>query len=262
VPVRIVDGFSPAVANLIDEHDDRMLWRLITLQPRLGGVVEGISALLPYWTDFESWKALPEEARQSGPALERSCEVAHLLQTLAVTRKVIDEIKEIKEDILGVYLFNGPRTPRIEIYWMAQALIAAMIGARIEDLTVVTLAHELAHGYTHVGKDIDGHSWDTAGFKATDLDVCEGLAQHYTQLIAERLAPRQPGVLKAYQTLLKYQAKPYRAHLGWSDSLQSRRGEIVRAAMLRARTEGKVTSEIWSSILDSSRTSLQKQPQQ
>jgi hypothetical protein len=64
---------------------------------------------------------------------------------------VIDKIKEIEEDILGVYIFSGPRTPRIEIYWLAQALVAAMIGARIEDLTVVTLAHELAHAYTHVG---------------------------------------------------------------------------------------------------------------
>jgi hypothetical protein len=258
VPVRIVDGFSPAVAKLIDNHNDLMLWRLITLQPRLNGVVEGLSALLPYWSEFENWKALPAEARQSGPALLRSREVTHLLQTLAVTRTVMDEIKEIREDILGVYRFSGPQTPRIEIYWMAQALISAMIGSRIEDLTVVTLTHELAHAYTHVGSDIDGHSWDTDGFAETHLDICEGLAQHYTELIAERLASRYPGVLKAYQTLLEYQAEPYRAHLGWIDGRQSRRGEIVRAAMLWARTQGKVSRELWGSMLSSSRTSLQK----
>ncbi len=261
VPVRIVEGFSPAVAKVIDQHDDLMLWRLVTLQPRLNGVVEGLSALLPYWSDFENWKAFPAEARQSEPALLRSREVTRLLQTLAVTRTVVNEIKEIREDILGAYRFSGPRTPRIEIYWMAQALIGAMIGSRIEDLTVVTLTHELAHAYTHVGRDIDGHTWDTSGFAATDLDICEGLAQHYTELIAERLASREPGVLNAYQTLLKYQAEPYRAHLCWSDSRQSRRGEIVRAAMLWARTQGQVSRDLWSSMLSSSRTSLQKHPQ-
>ena len=34
----------------------------------------------------------------------------------------------------------------IEIYWMANALIAGALGVRLEDLAVVTLAHELAHG--------------------------------------------------------------------------------------------------------------------
>ncbi len=70
---------------------------------------------------------------------------------MAVARKVFDEIKEIREDILGVYSFAGPRSPRIEIYWMAQALFAAAFGLRIEDLTVVTLCHELTHAYTHLG---------------------------------------------------------------------------------------------------------------
>ena len=164
------------MAKLIDRHDDLMLWRLITLQPQLNGIVEGLSALLPHWGDFENWNALTAEAKQSRPALLRTRDVTHLLQTLAITRAVIDEIKEIREDILGAYRFTGPRTPRIEIYWMAQALIAAMIGSRIEDLTVVTLTHELAHAYTHVGRDIDGHYWDTNGFAATHLDICEGLA--------------------------------------------------------------------------------------
>ena len=60
---------------------------------------------------------------------------------------------------------------------MPIALIAAMINVRMEDLAVVTLAHELGHGYTHLGRDIDGTSWDTSGFSKSDSAVKEGLAQ-------------------------------------------------------------------------------------
>jgi hypothetical protein len=35
VPVRVVEGFSPAVAKLIDQHDDPILWCLIMLKPQL-----------------------------------------------------------------------------------------------------------------------------------------------------------------------------------------------------------------------------------
>ena len=34
-------------------------------------------------------------------------------------------------------------------------------GFDVEALTYVVLAHELAHAYTHLGRDIDGNAWDT-----------------------------------------------------------------------------------------------------
>lgn len=68
---------------------------LITLQPQLAGVVEGLSALLRHWADFENWNALPTEATQSGAALLRTREVTDLLQTLAVTREVLDRSRKL-----------------------------------------------------------------------------------------------------------------------------------------------------------------------
>src|SRR6266480_4727119 len=38
VPVRIVDGFPLAIAQLITQHQDPTLWRLILALPKLGGV--------------------------------------------------------------------------------------------------------------------------------------------------------------------------------------------------------------------------------
>jgi hypothetical protein len=46
VGVHVIDGFPVVVARLIDRFPDLLLWRLIMLQPKLGGVVEGLSALL------------------------------------------------------------------------------------------------------------------------------------------------------------------------------------------------------------------------
>ena len=50
---------SGGLAELIDRHQDRVLWRLIIGQPKLGGVVEGLNFLLPDWPEFEQWLDLP-----------------------------------------------------------------------------------------------------------------------------------------------------------------------------------------------------------
>ena len=128
VSVRIVEGFPTEVAQLIDRHQDQKLWRLIVAQPKLGGVVEGLGLLLGDWGEFERWLSLPEVAKGSKPSLERAAQVALAMQNLAVARKVFDEIKKIREDILGLYRLHDSS---VDIYWMAQALIAAMIGVRI-----------------------------------------------------------------------------------------------------------------------------------
>ncbi len=47
-------------------------------------------------------------------------------------------------------------------------MIAAMLDVTIEDLTLVVLAHELTHGYTHIGRDIDGIQWNDRAFGTSD----------------------------------------------------------------------------------------------
>jgi hypothetical protein len=259
VGVHVVDGFPIGVANVIDKHRDILLWRLITLQPKLGGVIEGLVALLESWDGFEHWQHLPDAARGSRPSLETSLDVARLLQTLATARQVLEEIKVIREDILGAYHYPVGRPPRIEIYWMAQALFAAAFGVRIEDLTVVTLSHELAHAYTHLGRDIDGAAWDYSGFGTSDADVTEGLAQHYTAIVTGRLITRAPGAHGAYEKLLEHQSGPYLSHGTWFEKAAQRRGEVVRFAMLQARTRGQVKDADWRALLKKTQADLKKQ---
>src|SRR5437868_961697 len=98
---------------------------------------------------------------------------------------------------------------------MPMALVAAMLDVRIEELTVVTLAHELAHGYTHLGRDIDGFCWEDGGFTQSELGVVEGLAQFYTDIVTGKVVGRMPGAHDAYLRLLELQSGPYRVHEKW-----------------------------------------------
>jgi hypothetical protein len=253
VAIRIIEGFPAEVAWPIDRHQDQTLWRLIIAQPKLGGVVDGLGLLLEHWEEFERWPELPEVAKGSKPQLERAAQVADAMQKLAVTRKVFDELKMIEEDILGLY---RPRDSSIDIYWMSQALIAAMLGVRIEDLTVVTLAHELAHAYTHVGRDIDGVAWSDAAFAGSAREVKEGLAQVYTAVVGRKLAKRATGVHTAYERLLEHQSGPYRVHLEWLKDQGEHRGEALRFAMLRARRLDSVDHGEWLALLKETAASL------
>ncbi len=138
------------------------------------------------------------------------------------------------------------------------ALIAAMLDVRIVDLTAVTLAHELAHGYTHLGKDIDGLCWEDGGFTQSELGVVEGLAQFYTDIVTGRLIARMPGAHDAYMKLLELQSGPYRVHENWVKDAAGQRGETVRFVMLAARNRGAVKHAEWEGMLTETSTKLKR----
>jgi hypothetical protein len=253
-PVFVEDGFPCGVAQLIDNHRDPVLWRLIALRPALDQAASGLAELLEQWCDIADWPQLPV-VRNGIDSLEYSAYLVGGLQEISAVDTVFRELAEIREDILGAYRFF-PGTPRIEIYWMAQALFAAAFGVAIEELTVVTLAHELAHAYTHLGRDIDGTTWRNPGFAVSDPNIVEGLAQHITGAVMERLGTRIPGAYGAFHELLKHQSGPYRAHETWFPNATARRSEIVRFAMLRARYRGKVADLEWLQMLSDARHNL------
>lgn len=263
IPVKVTEGFPTGLAGLIGKYDDPVLWRLIAAQPRLGGIIEGLQFLLNDWGAFEKWPALPPVARDSQPSMERARDVALALQQVTLSEQVKNELKAIHEDILGAYRFtigqgSARLAPWVEIYWMPIALIAAMLDVSIEDLTVVTLAHELSHGYTHLGRDIDGGHWNDQGFAGSELGVVEGLAQFYTNVVTDKMASRSPGGCRAYAQLLELQSGPYRVHEDWLKDSTSRRGETVRFAMLSARSSGAVKYDEWTKILSDTSATLKR----
>lgn len=258
IQVRVVEGFPIPLASLIDSYGDPVLWRIIVGQPKIGGVVEGLRFLLADWGSFEAWDKLPPEAKGAEPHLARSLEVAEILQRLAVAEEVRERIREIHKDILGVYRFTAGLASQVELYWMPIAMVAAMLDVQIEDLTLVVLAHELAHGYTHIGRDIDGIQWSDRGFAKSDLAIVEGLAQFYTEVVANRVSTRTPGALLAYERLLSLQSGPYKAHLEWVKNDPNQKGETVRFAMISARSRGEVNLAEWTASLADTRSTLRR----
>jgi hypothetical protein len=258
IPVKVRDGFTGVFGDIIMRYPDPQLWWLICGLRQLGGIVEGTDWLLKRWPGLEGWQHLPTLAHGSGDAIARTQTVAAELQKLVANPPIIEDIKRITADYLGCYFYprNGPSW--IEIYWMPIALIAAMINVRMEDLAVVTLTHELGHGYTHLGRDIDGASWDTAGFAHSDAEVKEGLAQFYTEVITQKVATRQPGAYEAYEKFLALQSGPYLAHRGWLKDQPQQRSETVRFALIASRTKGVVGHGEWLAALADTHQRLRK----
>jgi hypothetical protein len=143
----------------------------------------------------------------------------------------VREILAVNTDVLGSYraLDLGGE---IEIYWGILWLVAESLNLNLDALTGVVLAHELAHAYTNLGADIDGHRWDTKVFNRCETPLAEGLAQYYTWAVCQSLEPTLPGTCDAYERLLEKQPDDYHTHQGWVEQLSP---EIVRLAMLEAR---------------------------
>jgi len=261
VPVRVVEGFPAPLAYLIDEHDDPVLWRLLLIQPKMAGVVEGLDMVLKDWERLEGILTLPKAPFTAYDALGYTREVAFQLQKLKLAQDVWKGIAQIEEDILGTYQQLPGGVNVIEVYWMPVALISGMLGVTMEDLAVVTLTHELGHAYTHLGCDIDGRSWDDDGFWHGAKLVIEGLAQFYTQLVAEKMGDKRPGMRTAFDRLLARQHCVYKCFNAWLPT-DTNRAEGVRVAMLAARNRDCVDYEGWLALLTQTQAHLKPQKKQ
>lgn len=160
--------------------------------------------------------------------------------------KAVEQIIGIDEDVLGAYFF---RIPEIRLYWVVIGITSRALGVSAEALTIVVLAHELAHAYTHLGRDIDNERWKTEQFASSDLYIVEGLAQFYTQVVCRRLEQRMPAALEAYHALLEKQSVPYRSHLDWVGD-DERGGEIVRISMIECRSKAITASSAFSDAVN------------
>jgi hypothetical protein len=177
--------------------------------------------------------ALTDQDIESAPAFELA--VTKILDKLPRWQvEFAHQFRNVKEDVMGAY---SPRGKFAELHWIPIAMIAETLEVPIEDLSLVVLAHELAHTYTHVGMDIGGGSWDTDSFIAADRAVLEGLAQYYTLVYLTKHASsvRDDGPLTAFHRLLEMQHSDYHTHRFWMAGDPTVQSESVRLALLDAR---------------------------
>jgi hypothetical protein len=255
VPIKVDSGMPPRFAEVMRQFEG--LEGLLLNRPAPPEAAAGTRFMGSYADVARA--AWGDEA---GPAvtndIRRVWETATNWLRKLDKRNAVKQIVGIEEDVLGAYFF---RIPQIRLYWVVIGIAARIIGVIIEALTIVVLAHELAHAYTHLGRDIDNERWETGHFAKSDLDIVEGLAQFYPKVLCTRLQDRMPAALQAYETLLKEQSGPYKAHLNWVES-DERGGKIVRVTMIECRSRGITASSNFSEAIKRYRLGVRGQNQE
>lgn len=236
VPVRVKDGIPPPLVELIDIPPE--ILRLVLMRAVIARSIPGVEFTRAHHDDIIRFM---RSVRPDWLAPATADELAHVEQLLvelsAELHKITleREIWRLPVDWLGAYFF---RRPSVEIYWIPIGIAATLYNIDVEALTYVVLAHELAHAYTHVGRDIDGNAWDTEHFARTDVFIVEGLAHYYTQALCEKVRPRFPAAERSFRAMLKEQTPgPYADFVKWTENVRDP-GEHMRRCMLEVRKKG------------------------
>jgi len=240
-----------------------------------------VAALLAPWSSIikDLYNSSESTLKVVIPHLLTNQEVPKLVDELKtelepaneIVKRLLEETQKIdlvkwllnyNEDVLGVYRFcsvNKPQRGRggdgssIELYWGVIGLVSMMIGCSVEAITLVVLAHELAHAYTHLGFDIDGERWSNENFAKAETELVEGLAQYYTSRVCTALLGIDPSFNRAYKTLLVKQPAPYRTHVPW---LENYKPEEIRLSMIEGRRQSIGELEDFNRLLLQSKNRL------
>jgi hypothetical protein len=264
VPINLCPGLPeelrPLDDKIADEHELALLlapYRQI-ITALANSTKSATDELLPALSRSKFASLLP---RNIGHDISSVGQFAQFLLARLKSFDLTDFVLKVNKDILGVYRYKLWRAvddpqPKIELYWGVIGLIARDLALEPEQLTCVVLAHELAHGYSHVGADADDQYWTTKAFSVSSPEVVEGLAQYYGWLVCKRLDETLPGTLNSYNALLEKQSGPYRTHVTWMHEFTP---EHVRLAMLHTRRDDSpVALDFFTESLNAARNHLPK----
>ena len=241
VPVRLAPGLPMRLRGRALDDD---MWLAVTLAPHQDALRRLLSGLAELAPAVAALREHPGGLALVGDRGEHLGPVRALAEALLCEAEKVDLVQWIlgvDEDVLGVYEYGafdfGPDAC-IGLHWGVIGVCAGGLGVPVEDLALVVLAHELAHAYTHLGRDIDGRRWEVQAFRDSEHALKEGLAQYYTARVAHRLLAQAPGCHAAYETLLPRQPRSYQAHVPW---LADFTPEEVRYAMIAVRREASAS---------------------
>ena len=246
MPVEIDPGF-PAVLKTITFSDDLQHVLLLSRyrQP-LAEVASGTARLIELHAKLRLLPHADDWAPQTDQALHDTQDWARAMLKRLEIQDPVGRVLAINEDILGAYHYDASCTDEFAVnratirrYWVVIGLISDWLGCSVEDLTIVVLAHELAHAYTQLGADIEGRRWPSRHFANAETNLKEGLAQYYTVRVLERLRSRFPSVKDVFTALLKKQGPAYHCFESWEAHYSP---EAVRRAMIEVRrwNEGEI----------------------
>ncbi len=233
VPIRVTDGLPTPLYDVL--HRASGLEVLLFHRSLLHAVEEGTRFM-----ESVRDRVRDDDGKIVGPARPREFRMVHDTAKawieLLKNHDLGKAVRHIDEDVLGAYFLHRHE---VNVYWLAIGIFSVLYSIPLEGLTVVVLAHELAHAYTHIGYDIDGYDWPTNQFASTDIAIIEGLAQFYAQVVCENLESQIPDAIAAFHQLLKHQGEIYRTYTKWVRTDERDSGEIVRVSLVECRRSGK-----------------------
>jgi len=260
VPVRVVAEWPEAVTNALQKITDPIcpiLQNQISPIRNLGASARQLKDTLPQLAEKDvRWQ---ESISGMIQVLEQVEKISDTLDAYFKQHcDAVSTILAVEEDVLGAYFYdvsNWREPQRIELYYPVIGLVASQLRIEVSDLTVVVLIHELAHAYSHLGYDIDERCWDTFAFRKANRGIKEGIAQYFTDRIANKSRAENPGIWEADDTLVKRQAKIYRNHLSWVERVTP---EAVRTALLMCRNQRMKDLQEFEMALDACKSGLKE----
>ena len=203
-------------------------------------------ALRKYVAEAENVKAYFSDTLAEGALTESTEYAADLLKTYDL-KKIIESLFDFyrrspDSDVFGKY---NLRTHSIEIYILPCIIFSMLIEEDFMDMAIGTLAHELAHGFQHVGADKDEVIWDN--FEHVEPDLVEGLAEFYARVFAESVIGSRPTVLETFDKTSEYLPEAYRRYEQWALSVGL---ETVYQALVQVRRNDVRTFDAFELALD------------
>lgn len=266
VPLSVEPGLPAPLESLMNEElpdDERWAVELIgAWKERIESLSVSANQLEPLVNSLSELPSWSERALKYRQTLTDVQDMTDQMRAYAVLAKLLKRMMAIEDDILGAYFYHeesslfgySARKMKIEIYWLVIGSVARIIGASVEGLTAVVLAHEIAHSYTHVARDLDWKCWESS-FANSDREVKEGLAQFYTHLTMTKMREQgEVDLWDAYERLLNHQQGPYLCHLEWVGHCSP---EVMREALVKTRrSKRNSTISEFKETLSSTSTAL------
>lgn len=177
----------------------------------------------PYFTDKSAVKSLQK-------SIEYADERLKIFNLDQITKSIFPFLRPKDSDTFGTYF---PNESVIVLYVFPIKIFSILRSLDDDAIFVSTMAHELAHGYNHIGLDKDNQCWQR--FKETDDNIAEGLAQYYTSQFIDQYLHKKPTLRFAFDALRIFQPPAYSIFKQWDLSLEqmyaafidARRNEII-----------------------------------
>lgn len=240
IPIKMDIAYPRQLEALEIPEEFKLAALLSPIRPDLIKLKESAGEVISFIVEYQD---NPHILNYCGGAICYAGDEANELLNITEHYDFAKEILQIDNNILGHYRFT-PKSmyeenfssgeASISLYWGVIGLIAKTLGVDIHALTAVVLAHELAHAYTHLGYDINGHRWNDESWRFSEPALIEGLAQYYTERTMFKLQQMIPRGYEAYLKLLEKQPRDYQTHKRWITQMKAD-PEAIRLTLISLR---------------------------